>query len=150
MEIDQERNERNKKLLYDLSNKLKEREYAIAEPLSSKRIEFPLPSIDGVYESIGVLAKKHLILFGFNLSFIRGRRMCYPGEIWIDNAIRGAEPDRKWILDVYGIHNVAPFQKLIEQLAKPYGVKIESRVSINQTRLEDQALYWPSLENQIR
>jgi len=75
-------------------------------------------------------------------------RWAYPADLWIDNRLRGAKPDEHWVLDVYGHEQLENAQRLGEQLAKPYGVKVTAKVYVNQLRWKGQRLEWPELKRQ--
>lgn len=141
MAIDKERNEQNRRLLYSLTDKLKERGFRIAENTTGKRIEYPEPSL-GKYTNIGILSPPRFKIIKFPVPFVKAH---FPGTLWIDNEIRYAEPDKHWVLDVFGKEYANHVKNLFEELAKPYGVSIETKIIIDQIRFEDQELEFPGI-----
>jgi len=144
--------ERKKQLLYEVADTLKSGGCGIAEILSGLRVEEPQSSVlggrhDGRYDSMGILVPATFNLFGIiPVPFLK--RWAYPADLWIDNTVRGAIPDERWVLDVYGSENVDNSRKLMQQIAEPYGVEVIAKVIIDEPRWEGQELYYPIMESQ--
>lgn len=141
--------EQNRKLLCEVADVLKGRGYGIAETLSGQKVEEPQPSYSGRYDSMGILVRaKPRILGIIPVPFVK--RWAYSADLWIDNKVRGATPEDCWVLDVYGSENVDNARKLMQQIAKPYGVEVIAKVSFDELRWAGQELYLPELGSQAR
>lgn len=75
--------------------------------------------------AIGILKPKHPVEKGFWV-FRRKvkQRALFIGTLWFDNEARGARPDKRWVLEVYGREHVQELMKLAKELAKTYAMDI--------------------------
>jgi hypothetical protein len=141
--ITNERNRRNREILCEITGVLKDRGYGIAENLSGRKVEEPQPNISGEFNAMGILTHATPIVLGIRIPF--PKIWAFPATLWIDNRTRGAEPNNHWVLDVYGREQLENAQRLGEQLAKPYGVEVTSKVYVDQLRWRGQRLEFPGL-----
>ncbi|MFQ5532025.1 MAG: hypothetical protein ACE5ES_05410 [Candidatus Nanoarchaeia archaeon] len=132
-------------LLNKLAKHLQNSGYEIADPFSGKRVESPSELDDD--KSMGILTVARPRLLGvIPIPFVTAYG--YPGDLWIDNPIRRATPNERWVFDVYGKENEQNLLRLGRQLAKPYGVEVGIGLVYDKQRFEGNALHWEELESQ--
>jgi len=99
----------------EIANFLKEKGYEISDMVGI-RLDKPLPFVIGILEPRG-----YYNLFGLKIR----RRASHIGTLWLDNYIKGAKPDSKWVLSVYGKDSLNKLSEILEDFPKPYYVKIK-------------------------
>ena len=102
--------------------------YAIAETLREKGYE--VASCSGMRQTepdhnvIGILNPKNSIQKSF-LGIKGYKRASFLGTLWLENESRGAEENKKWVLEVYGRENIPELTELVKELSGPSGVRVQ-------------------------
>jgi len=75
------------------------------------------------------------------LGRLKRQRANFLGVIWLDNLIRDAKPNKRWVFEVYGRTHLEEAKKLAEDLASKFKVgiqiQLEAETEKEETYLSD-------------
>jgi hypothetical protein len=119
--------------VYRIAEGLKEEGYAPAGRLGIKQNEPNRldPNMVGILKERKAIEKS---FFGFKYN--QPQRAFHLGTIWINDEDKGAKEDKKWILEVCGKKYESKLTELVEKLALPYNVQVETILSRKTPKLE--------------
>lgn len=109
--------------VYGVAEKLRENGYDVAGRLGVRytgQNQLP-PDMVGILEN---RRPSQVSLFGKKFD-VRKRRAFYLGTIWFDNAERGAEEDKKWVLEIHGKKDMKELTNVVENIASDYNVEVQ-------------------------
>jgi len=111
--------------VYGVAKYLRARGYEIAS-LIGVRVREPSKDVIGILKP-----RPPLVRFFF---FRVKQRALFIGVLWFTS--RGADPEKLWILDVYGRENIKEMTELAEKLSQEFSVSIRVILDKERTDLE--------------
>lgn len=125
-----EQKEYPKSLFSKIVNELKGKGYKIANCIGIAELPADKTHV-GILKSRKPTERK--ILSGL-LKF--RKRALFIGVLWLNNKARGAEVDKRWILEVYGKEDVEELTEVVKRIAEHYNVDIVINLESDRPRLE--------------
>jgi len=114
--------------LYEVADRLKQEGYDIAGHMRVRR-KNPSPNMIGVLKDrapvqASVLGLKNI--FGYQLT--RQPRAFHYGRIWFNDEDKGAVYGKNWVYEANGTVEMFKITKLLEDIASPYGITVQSKL----------------------
>jgi hypothetical protein len=112
--------------VYKIAEGLRKEGYEVAGHMGVKVPEQKQPPCN----MVGILKERDPIQKSFfGIKYNKSRRAFHLGTIWINNEEKGAIEDEKWILEVCGEKYKSKLTELVEKIALPYNVQVETILS---------------------